>query len=113
MARLYANENFPRPVVDELRILGHDVLTIQEAGYANQALPDREVLNRATADGRVLLTLNRRHFIRLHHVVPDHAGIIVCIVDADFTGQAERIHAAISGIDRLAGQLFRVNRLTG
>ena len=28
MARLYANENFPLPVVGELRRLGHDVLTI-------------------------------------------------------------------------------------
>ena len=32
MARLYANENFPLPVVEELRHLGHDVLTMQEAG---------------------------------------------------------------------------------
>lgn len=30
MARLYANENFPLPVVEALRRLGHDVLTIQE-----------------------------------------------------------------------------------
>ncbi|MCL4832054.1 MAG: hypothetical protein KJZ86_06420 [Caldilineaceae bacterium] len=27
MARFYANENFPFPVVEELRRLGHDVLT--------------------------------------------------------------------------------------
>lgn len=26
MARLYADENFPLPVVEELRRLGHDVL---------------------------------------------------------------------------------------
>jgi hypothetical protein len=32
MARLYSNENFPLPVVHRLRTLGHDVLTIQEAG---------------------------------------------------------------------------------
>ena len=32
MARLYADENFPLPVVEELRQLGHDVLTIQESG---------------------------------------------------------------------------------
>ncbi|MCA9995003.1 MAG: DUF5615 family PIN-like protein [Anaerolineales bacterium] len=30
MARLYANENFPFPVVVQLRQLGHDALTIQE-----------------------------------------------------------------------------------
>jgi len=32
MARLYANENFPLPVVEALRRLGHDVLTIQHKG---------------------------------------------------------------------------------
>jgi len=28
MARLYSNENFPFPAVEELRCLGHDVMTI-------------------------------------------------------------------------------------
>lgn len=34
MARLYANENFPYAVVQELRRLGNDVLTVAEAGNA-------------------------------------------------------------------------------
>jgi hypothetical protein len=38
MARLYANENFPFPVVEELRRLGHDVLTTLEAGNAGRRL---------------------------------------------------------------------------
>lgn len=38
MARLYANENFPLLVVQELRNKGHDVLTIQETGRAEQAI---------------------------------------------------------------------------
>lgn len=29
---LYADEDFPHPVVEELRRLGHDVLTAQEDG---------------------------------------------------------------------------------
>jgi len=44
MARLYANENFPLPVVKELRRLGHDVLTIHETGKAGQSVPDETVL---------------------------------------------------------------------
>lgn len=40
MALLYANENFPFPVVAELRRLGHDVLTTLDAGNAGKALPD-------------------------------------------------------------------------
>ena len=35
MARLYADEQFPRIVVNLLRTLGHDILTVQEAGKAN------------------------------------------------------------------------------
>ncbi len=43
MARLYANENFPRQVVIILRDLGHDVLTVQEAGNAIFELIGRNV----------------------------------------------------------------------
>ena len=34
MDLLYGNENFPLPVVEELRRLGHDVLTVQPSGNA-------------------------------------------------------------------------------
>jgi len=44
MARLYADENFPLPVVECLRLLGHDVLTAFEAGQAEQGIPDPLVL---------------------------------------------------------------------
>ena len=44
MARLYSNENFPLPAVEELRRLGHDVLTIQDAAQASQAISDEFVL---------------------------------------------------------------------
>ena len=67
MARLYSNENFPLPVVEALRTLGHDVLTIQETGRADQSRPDKDVLDFATKEQRAVLTLNRLHFIRLHH----------------------------------------------
>ncbi len=113
MARLYSNENFPLPVVEELRRLGHDVLTIQEAGKAGQAVGDEVVLEHAVADGRALLTLNRKHFLRLHLERPHHDGIIVCTVDADFAGQAARIHAAVEVAGDLRGQLVRVNRPSG
>ncbi|MBD1886977.1 DUF5615 family PIN-like protein [Microcoleus vaginatus] len=44
MTRLYADEQYPYPVVELLRALGHDVLTVQEAGRANQKIPDPDVL---------------------------------------------------------------------
>jgi hypothetical protein len=110
VARLYANENFPLPVVTELRRLGHDVLTVHETGKAGQRLPDEEVLTLATADSRSVLTINRRHFIRLHSDKPSHQGIIVCTFDPGFSGQAARIHAALVATPQLAGQLIRINR---
>ncbi len=110
MARLYANENFPFPVVSELRRLGHDVLTIQETGKAGQAVPDEAVLAFASAEGRAVLTINRKHFIHLHRAQSEHAGIIVCTFDPNFAGQAQRIHAAIEQQGALVGQLIRINR---
>jgi predicted nuclease of predicted toxin-antitoxin system len=86
------------------------VLTIQETGKADQAMPDAEVLKFATKETRAVLTLNRRHFIRLHRENPQHAGIIVCTVDSDFAGQAARIHQTIGEHASLAGKLIRVNR---
>ena len=110
MSRLYSNENFPLPVVEKLRALGHDVLTIQETGKADQALPDPEVLAFAINENRALLTLNRLHFMRLHRQNSKHSGIIVCKFDPDFNRQAERIHQSVNSLNSLAGQLVRVNR---
>ena len=110
MARSYTNENFPLPVVEELRQLGHEVLTTHEAGKAGKSVPDDQVLAYATADGRALVTLNRKHFIQLHNANPDHAGIIVCSLDLDFSRQAQRIHAAIGSKSQRSGELIRINR---
>jgi len=88
VARLYANENFPLQVVRALRGLGHDVLTVTEAGNANQAISDEEVLAFAIRERRAVITLNRREFIVIHNHTPDHAGIIVCAQDPDTDGQA-------------------------
>ena len=110
MARFYTDENFPLAVVLELRRLGHDVVTVHETGKANRTTPDTEILEFATSEGRVVLTLNRKHFIRLHTTRPNHAGIVVCTPDADFKGQVQRIHALVALHDHLSGVLLRVNR---
>ena len=113
MARLLADENFPLPVVEGLRRLGHEVLTLHDAGQANQSLSDVAVLRLAKVEGRALLTMNRRHFARLHGEASDHEGIIVCSVDLDFAAQAERIHQAIASRVSLDGVLIRIDRTVG
>lgn len=112
MARIYANENFPLPVVEELRRLGHDMLTTLETGKANQSITDDAVLALAIQGRRAVLTLNRRHFIRLHQTQPAHHGIVVCTIDPDFVGQARRIDVVIREAGDLAAKLLRVNRPT-
>ena len=110
MARLYADEDFPYPVVLELRRLGHDVLTVHEAGKAGQKIEDEVVLADARTEDRTVLTHNRKDFIHLHNKEPIHTGIIVCTADLDFEGLAARIDTAISLKPQLVGQLIRVNR---
>ncbi|HAZ49118.1 MAG TPA: hypothetical protein DDW76_26710 [Cyanobacteria bacterium UBA11369] len=110
MANLYTDENFPLPVVELLRCFGHDVLTAREAGNANLRIPDEEVLAFAVTNERAVLTRNRRDFMRLHILQPDHARIIVCTEDPDFERLATRINEAIAALETLAGKLIRVNR---
>ena len=107
---LYADENFPLRTVEELRRLGHDVLTALEDGRANQSIPDEDLLARATEIGRTLLTINRLDFKRLHRLMPDHAGIIICTEDPDRVGQAQRVAASIAEAGELRGRLLRVYR---
>ena len=110
MAHLYADENFPLPVVEHLRQLGHDAITLQDAGRAGEGVPDSEILLDATRLGRAVLTLNRRHFLRIHAMGTTHAGMILCTFDPDFEGQAERIHQAVGLDSDLKGAVIRVNR---
>jgi uncharacterized protein with PIN domain len=112
MARLYTNENFRRRIVDALRTLGHDVLTSFEAGNANLGISDDKVVDFAHAEKRIVLTFNRKDFIRIHNQNPIHHGIIVCTEDPDNLALAQRIHDAILAMNGATeNQLIRVNRL--
>ncbi len=110
MARLLADENFPRPVAAALRRLGHDVVELVQMGLADQGLTDVAVLNAATAEGRAVLTLNRRDFARLHLERPRHGGIVACTFDANFAAFAARIDAVLSEQGDLHTQFVRIVR---
>jgi hypothetical protein len=105
---LYADEDFSYPVVEELRRLGHDVLTVQEDGI--RGTPDPGVLARAHLLGRAVLTHNRRHFERLHLQGAPHSGILSATRDPhNDVALARRIDAALAG--RQPGRwCIRVNR---
>lgn len=110
MARSLADENFPLPVVEALRKLGHDVVTLSDVGKANTAFPDLAVLQLATAESRALLTLDRRHFARLHAMSTDHGGLVLCTFDVNFESQALRVDEHVRAVDDLARQLLQITR---
>jgi hypothetical protein len=105
---LYADEDFTYPVVEDLRRLGHDVITAQEDGH--RAAPDAGILARAHALSRGCLTHNRRHFARLHRQGVPHSGILSATQDpGNDAALAARVHAALAG--RTLGRWHvRVNR---
>src|SRR5437773_10670352 len=93
--QLYADEDFPLTAVNELRRLGHDVLTAQEDG--RRATPDPDILARAHALGRAVLTHNRRHYERLHRQGAAHSGILSATQDPrNHASLAARIDAALT-----------------
>ncbi len=108
MARLFADEDFDYAVVQQLRALGHDVRTVQEAGKTGEA--DAGVLSFAVANGRAVITHNRRHFVNLHRRGGKHSGIIVCTRDSDAIALAGRVHQSIAKLASLDDQLIRINR---
>jgi predicted nuclease of predicted toxin-antitoxin system len=110
MARLYADEHFPFGITRYLRQLEYDVLTVQEAGQAGQKVPDPEVWALAIAQSRAVITQNRKDFIRLHRLYPEHNGIVVCTFDPDWEALAYRVDNAIGAEESLAGKLIRVVR---
>jgi predicted nuclease of predicted toxin-antitoxin system len=97
VAPFYSNENIALQLVTELRSLGHDVLTSLEAGNANAAVPDSEVLAFAAAEDRIIISNNRRHFLRLRrNRTGDYAGVVLRTFDPDFCRQAKEIHSAVT-----------------
>ncbi len=110
MASFYADEQFPFQVTELLRNLGHDVLTVQEAGNANQRIPDDQVLTFAVGQERSILTVNRIDFIRLHRRDNQHFGIVVCTNNRNWEQFAARIDEAVRTEESLRGKLIRVVR---
>ncbi len=104
---LYADEDFPLPAIEELRQRGHDVVTAQEDGRASA--PDPDILARAYALGRAVLTYNRRHYERLHRQGAAHSGILSASQDSNHPALAARVHAALTGLSP-GRWCLRVNR---
>jgi hypothetical protein len=68
-----------------------------------------DILARAYALGRAVLTYNRWHFERLHRQGHPHTGILSATRDSDFLALAARIDAALTGLPT-GRWCVRVNR---
>lgn len=82
------------------------MLTSYESGQAGQAVSDEDVLAFAVAEARILITLNRKHFVRLHQAHADYAGIVVCTFDPDFATDEFTVKVSLLGNRVLFGKAF-------
>jgi predicted nuclease of predicted toxin-antitoxin system len=78
--KLYLDEDLSPQIARRLREAGVDAVSAIEAG--NVQLSDREQLQYAAAEGRVLVSRNVRHFIVLAKDAiarqEPHSGIVLC-----------------------------------
>ena len=97
-------------MVIALRQLGYDVTTTYEAGQANQAIPDDEVLIFAHQQNRTVITLNRDDFLKLHRSGVQHSGIIICKDDRDYPGQVQALHTYLQSQSDLTNRAIRTKK---
>ena len=71
--KFYMDEHVAKAVTEGLRRRGVDVVTVQELGL--QAAEDQQHLQRATQEGRVVVTQDT-DFLRLHAAGISHRGIV-------------------------------------
>ena len=99
------DEQIPYAVAEAPGLRGIDVLTAAEAGLLG--VPDRELLARSLAEGRVLVTQDG-DFIGLHRRQHPHAGIAYSKRGSRTIGQLVAalvlIHEALEAAD-MAGQV--------
>ena len=74
--KLFANENLFEPIIDYLRSLGHDVLSIRDSGLSG--ISDDEVYQRACKEKRVIITMDK-DFSRIFRFPPEKCGGIVVV----------------------------------
>jgi predicted nuclease of predicted toxin-antitoxin system len=117
--RLLADENFPKPIVEALRAAGHDVLWARTdlAGTSDVAL-----LDRAEAEARIVLTLDRDFWqiavqrrsplqqsgvvlFRVHPATPENlAPLVRAFGEADTTWAGHISIITVDGIQMVAAR---------
>ena len=107
---LLGDEDFNHKVLKILTEVPYDVTSIKELGLDRKWFSDEDVLKTAIELNRVILTHNKRDFIKLHRKAEWHPGIITCYQTADFETLAGKIISLIEGVDSFENSLFRINK---
>jgi len=111
MAALFADEDVPFPLQEQLRRCWHNVSTVRDychSKHGEKSWTDEEVLRFANELGSVTITCNCDDFQALHHSCPWHAGII--LIKRNEEGgdhkQAMRLDRLINAFGDFRGKLL-------
>ncbi len=74
--KFIADENLFEPIIEYLRELGYDVLSIREAGFSG--ISDEEVYQLACKEKRIIITMDK-DFSRMFNFPPQKCGGIIVI----------------------------------
>ena len=73
--RILANENFPGPLIREMRRLGHDVMSVKES---MRGASDVEVLERSRQEERLVVTFDKDFGeLAFRFRLPAESGVIL------------------------------------
>lgn len=101
--RLLLDEHYDRDIAERLRVRGHNVVAIDEREEL-RGLSDRQVLARAVAERRTLVTENVGDFAREHrrwlNAGLGHFGIVL-VVDRRFPRSKGKRGALLAALDEL------------
>jgi predicted nuclease of predicted toxin-antitoxin system len=100
--RLCANENLPEDCILRLRHDGHDVLWIREAA---SGIPDTEVLARARAEDRLLITFDKDfgELVFRRGAKASHGIVLFRIAQPSASAVAARVAAILASRDDWSG----------
>jgi predicted nuclease of predicted toxin-antitoxin system len=101
--RFLADQNFPKRAVIALRGLGHDVVWIEED---LPGAPDISILEKAEAEGRVLLTFDKDFGdLAFHAGLPATCGVVLVRLPMPETAEGSAwVATLISAYDDWSGR---------
>ena len=110
--RFLIDENLSPQLAHHLRAVhGYEAIHVNEIGL--QGAPDPDVLARAVAENRIVVTSNAEEFRQLGRRTPDHPGLAVLLDAVGLVQQLElgvKLATAIEAAAIANGRLFEIDR---